>query len=729
MSASIRRRPVATVTRASRRPVVTARAVACLAVLASGTFGAARADAQTYSLAQLKGYPVPSELAAAARASRIAWAVDERGRRNVYVAEAPDFRPRMVTAYAVDDGQEITSVQLSDDGRWVVFARGGEHSANWEGPPPNPLSLPTAPRVQVIAVPFAGGAPKVLADGDEPRVSPTGDVVVFERDRALWVVPTDGSAQARRLVSAGGTLVDATWSPDGSRLAFVANRGDHSFIGIYADSTTPIRWLAPSTSRDGMPRWSNDGTRLAFVRRPGVGGAPDSVLVPRHVPWSIWVADVATGQGRVVWTAPRTLRGSVPGTHGGPNLNWGAGDRLVFLSEEDGWPHLYAVGANGGAATLLTPGAFMVEHVTLSPDRTTLVASANTGPDAKDLNRRHVLRVRVDGSGMRVLTPGSGLEWMPVVLGDNATVACFGATAQRPAVAMVMGTDGANARLVGEGTIPADFPASQLVTPEGVTFPSTAGLTIHGQLFRTAAASGRRPAVIFVHGGPPRQMLLGWHYSDYYANTYAVNQYLASRGFVVLSVNYRLGIGYGRDFQHPRKAGAQGASEYDDVVAAARYLRSRPDVDASRIGIWGGSYGGFLTAMALAKNSDLFATGVDVHGVHDWTSERARGLLAFDKVEQFPDRAAAIAAATASSPITWVGGWRSPVLFIHGDDDRNVRFSQTVDLVQRVAKRGVSYEELVIPDDTHHFLRHANSLRVDSAATAYLEKKLRPVQP
>ena len=371
----------------------------------------------------------------------------------------------------------------------------------------------------------------------------------------------------------------------------------------------------------------------------------------------------------------------------------------------------------------------MVEHVTMSPDGRTMLASANTGPDANDLERRHLLRVNVDGSGMRVLTPGAGLEWMPVMLGDHATVAAFGATAQRPAVAMVMGADGANQRLIGEATIPADFPAAQLVTPDAVTFGSTGGVTIHGQLFKATGPTGRRPAVIFVHGGPPRQMLLGWHYSDYYANTYAVNQYLASRGFVVLSVNYRLGIGYGRDFQHPRRAGAQGASEYDDVVAAARYLKGRPDVDASRIGIWGGSYGGFLTAMALAKNSDLFATGVDVHGVHDWTSERARGLLAYDKVEQFPDKAAAIAAARASSPITWVRGWRSPVLFIHGDDDRNVRFSQTVDLVQRVAKQGVSYEELVIPDDTHHFLRHANSLLVDSAATAYLEKKLRPPQP
>ncbi len=104
----------------------------------------------------------------------------------------------------------------------------------------------------------------------------------------------------------------------------------------------------------------------------------------------------------------------------------------------------------------------------------------------------------------------------------------------------------------------------------------------------------RKPAVVFAHGGPPRQMLLGWHYRFYYANSYALNQYLASRGFVVLSVNFRLGIGYGYDFHQPRDGGIRGASEYQDVLAAGKYLQARADVDPARVGIWGGSYGGYL---------------------------------------------------------------------------------------------------------------------------------------
>jgi dipeptidyl aminopeptidase/acylaminoacyl peptidase len=257
-----------------------------------------------------------------------------------------------------------------------------------------------------------------------------------------------------------------------------------------------------------------------------------------------------------------------------------------------------------------------------------------------------------------------------------------------------------------------------------VTFRAPDGVEVHAQLFEPVGARAieRRPAIVYVHGGPPRQMLLGWHYSDYYTNAYASNQYLASRGFVVLSVNYRLGIGYGRDFQNPEKAGSRGASEYLDVVGGARFLRGLPQVDASRIGIYGGSYGGFLTALALGRNSDIFAAGVDIHGVHDWTGERAAPLLA-PRYEKPGDLQQALDVAWKSSPVSSVATWKSPVLLIHGDDDRNVQFSQTVGLVRRLTKRGVSFEEFIIPDDTHHFMRNANWVAVDSATASYFERQ------
>ena len=218
-------------------------------------------------------------------------------------------------------------------------------------------------------------------------------------------------------------------------------------------------------------------------------------------------------------------------------------------------------------------------------------------------------------------------------------------------------------------------------------------------------------------------MLLGWNYSDYYANAYAMNQYLASQGFVVLSVNYRLGIGYGYDFHQPANGGATGASEYQDVRAAAVWLSEQPQVDAARIGIYGGSYGGYLTALALARDSKLFAAGVDIHGVHDWSQQRG-GTAPSDRYEKAPDLDAATKVVWTSSPISSVSGWTSPVLIIHGDDDRNVRFNQSVDLVRRLDKQGVPMETLVIVDDTHHWMKHTNALKMGNATGDFFKRKL-----
>src|SRR5438552_16410241 len=179
------------------------------------------------------------------------------------------------------------------------------------------------------------------------------------------------------------------------------------------------------------------------------------------------------------------------------------------------------------------------------------------------------------------MTPGSGLEWSPTITGDGATLVCISATPQRPPLPATMAFTSARVvmRTIGADRIPSDFPTG-LVTPKQVVFRSADGLTIHGQLFEAPGGGSRKPAIVYVHGGPPRQMLLGWHYSDYYSNAYALNQYLASRGFIVLSVNYRLGIGYGYDFHQPPNSGARGAAEYRDIQAAAAFLRAQARVDA-----------------------------------------------------------------------------------------------------------------------------------------------------
>ncbi len=469
-----------------------ARASSIATVLALIAAPAAAQRPAEFTIEQVKSLPFPNELTAAATGHRLAWALNERGQRNVWAAEGPEFKARRLTGYPMDDGQELTSVSLSSDGNWVVYVRGGEHSANWNDVPPNPASLPLAPKVQIWSVPFAGGEPKLLADGDEPAISPRSDVVAFVAGGQLSVVKIDGSAPAKKMFYAKGSIEEAQWSPDGSRLAFTSNRGDHAFIGVFSNDTTPLTWIAPSTSQDFSPRWSPDGARLAFIRVPGDGGAPAPILEPRPEPWSIWTADAGTGQGREVWKAPATLRGSPPSTEGGTNLHWAAAGRIVFLSYADGWPHLYSLPEAGGRPLLLTPGEYMTEYIRLSPDGRFLVFAGNAGSDPDDIDRRHVVAVPVDRATPEVLTPGNGLEWTPVVMGDGS-VAYLGATAQRPPLPMVR-RPGSAPIVIGADRIPADYPADLLVTPRKVVFKAGDGVPVHGQLFERAGGPAKKPA-------------------------------------------------------------------------------------------------------------------------------------------------------------------------------------------------------------------------------------------
>ena len=677
-----------------------------------------------FTLEQILSSPFPSNLVAAPHHGKLAWVQNAEGIRNLWTAVAPHYKARQITRFDEDDGQELASLQFGPGANHVVFVRGG--APNRRGEIPNPTSEPDgAERAVWIVEADDGSHLRRLAEGSSPAISPDGKTVAFLRNGQIWTVPSVDEGEPSQLATIRGSASSLRWSPTGASIAFVSRRGDHSFIGIYSMDAT-LQYIDPSLGHDQEPVFSPDGNAIAYLRN--LNERTQLPFAPRRTStgWSIRVTDLSSGQSRNVWSAHEGRGSAFRGVVAHNQLLWTKENEIVFPWEKDGWTHLYAVPSAGGEARLLTPGAFEVEDVHLASDGGTILFSSNQG----DIDRRHIWRVSVGDEAPQPVSSGEGIEWSPVLTGDGSAIAYLASDAIRPAHPIIVPqSEGGEPRALTPESHPSDFPGN-LVLPEAVTFTAADGLQIPAQLFKpspsTDGADGRRhPAVIFFHGGSRRQMLLGWHYRGYYHNAYALNQFLASRGYVVLSVNYRSGIGYGLEFREALDYGARGASEFQDVIGAGLYLKARDDVDGKRIALWGGSYGGYLTALGLARASDLFAAGVDLHGVHDWNVVIQNFVPSYDPLAD-PELARL---AFESSPMASIDTWRSPVLLIHGDDDRNVPFRESVDLAEALALRGVPFEQLVFPDEVHGFLLHSNWLKAFHAAYDFLENTLRAKNP
>lgn len=495
---------------------------------------------------------------------------------------------------------------------------------------------------------------------------------------------------------------------------------------LYMDYVTASGYAESKTSRAkvGEPR---DNIRLGIVprdaRRPADSVRVQWVALPEargrqvnvHGPWwsvegdravievvtlddhDLWIArlDAATGATSVIdhqhddaWIGGPPVQSNYtqPGL-----VEWLPGGRLVFASERTGWSHLY-LAEQDGTVRPLTSGAWEVRAATLSRDKSTWLLGASREHPSDD----HLYTMPAAGGTLVRLTTEDGRH-DGVLSPDGRRLAQLSSRNDRLPDLWLrdLTPTGPSTRVTVSGS--DNFWKHHWLRPETVTIPHPAGGLVWAGLYRPERPNPKHPAVVYVHGGGYRQFAHhGWSvYGFSHASHYGMINWLVQNGYTVLDFDYRGSAGYGRDYRTDIHR-SMGVKDVDGAVAAARWLVRTQGVDSARIGIYGVSYGGFMTLMSLFRYPGTFAAGISAAGVTDWAhysdewTARILGRPSDDST-----------AYAISSPINHAAGLRDALLIEHGMIDDNVEFQDAARLVQRLLELGKPFDMAFYPTEPH----------------------------
>ena len=693
---------------AARRSIVFTVGIALM--LSALGLGQATVKTGTLTIEQLIDIKHPSNPVWAPNGKYVAFIWDRAGVSNLYLATSQGGgTPAPLTSFP--EGS-VDHFFWSQDSQTVYFVRNG---GLWQ-----------------VAV--SGNAPKQVwtTEAGESDFAPSPDVtrVAFVRSnhpaddessrRSELVVRSLADGSEAAVASDDVGIRGIVWSPDGSSLAYTAGAKviHHDEAPSYSGAKIIYR---TSEYRPGQiyALRIGSGRPVAIGKAEEYGGLAwldNSHLVFDHVSdnfktYTIYVADASGGPLRSVYEITEKDFWSIPDWGEAGAQPWPSPDGkwIAFLSDRDGWDHLYIVPASGGEATQLTKGHFEAWRLAWSHDSTRIAFDANEADRPGDRQIGIVAIGRDPAHAVTTyITAGNGTNIEPHWSADDAHLV-YQHTDTRNSADFFVAEAKPNAKTVRlSDSMPASIDKSQFVEPQFVHFPGADGKPVPGWLFvpRNLDRSKKHPAIIWVHGDGVNQNYDGWHVQRNYAVYYSFHQYLLQQGYIVFAPDYRGSIGYGRDWRNGVYMDV-GGKDAKDAWMSANFLKTLPYVDVDRIGIWGLSYGGFFTLIAMTDQPTLFKAGVDVAGVvdyvmyysdpyhGDWTESR------IGRPEQNPQVYA------QASPISHIDRLARPLLVLHGTADVNVPYLESVWLIDEALKKGKGdlLSFMMYPGEFHYFTR------------------------